>query len=85
MTENDFAAKSYTFGWGNHDFLCDFFILSTSFPELPLAVPGFLSGKVKLLTVYRIVQDVLVFFRDNSDIFYFCFLIWGFTEKNHRV
>ena len=81
VTGNNFAAKSYTFGWGNHDFLCDFFILSTSFPELPLAVPGFLSGKVKLLTVYRIVQDVLVFFRDNLDIFVFTFFYGDLQKK----
>ena len=46
-----------------------------------MAVPGFLSGKVKLLTVYRIVQDVLVFFRDNLDIFVFTFFYGDLQKK----
>ena len=42
----------------------------------------FLSGKVKLLTIYRIVQDVLVFFRDNLDIFVFTFFYGDLQKKN---
>ena len=84
MTGNNFAAKSYTFGWGNHDFLCDFFILSTSFPELPLAVPGFFIRESKVINNLQNCPGCfgIVFFRDNLDIFVFTFFYGDLQKKN---
>ena len=84
MTGNNFAAKSYTFGWGNHDFLCDFFILSTSFPELPLAVPGFFIRESKVINNLQNCPECfgVVFFRDNLDIFVFTFFYGDLQKKN---
>ena len=84
MTGNNFAAKSYTFGWGNHDFLCDFFILSTSFPELPLAVPGFFIRESKVINNLQNCPGCfgIVFFRDNLDILVFTFFYGDLQKKN---